>query len=80
MLGQILYFIVILKMGVEGAAVATLLITNSYGYIDNMFIFTERIEEPKLQFTLSIFDQGNIQKNTDDWNSSWSSINCHYFI
>lgn len=49
-------FIVILKMGVEGAAVATFL-SQALTAILTIVYFYRRIEEPKLQFTLSIFNK-----------------------
>ena len=54
-------FIVILKMGVEGAAIATLL-SQTFTAILTIIYFYRRTEEPKLQFTLSIFDKEILRK------------------
>lgn len=54
-------FIVILKMGVEGAAIATFL-SQTFTAILTIVYFYRRTEEPKLQFTLSIFDKEILRK------------------
>ena len=54
-------FIVILKMGVEGAAIATFL-SQTLTAILIIVYFYRRTEEPKLQFTLSIFGKEILRK------------------
>ena len=54
-------FIVILKMGVEGSDIATLLY-QTFTAILTIIYFYRRTEEPKLQFTLSIFDKEILRK------------------
>lgn len=49
-------FIVIFKMGVEGAALATFL-SQILTAVLTIIYFYRRMEEPKLQFTVSIFDK-----------------------
>ena len=54
-------FIVILKMGVEGVAIATLL-SQTFTAILTIINFYKRIEEPKLHFTMKIFDKEILKK------------------
>ena len=54
-------FIVILRMGVEGAAIATLL-SQTFTAILTIICFYRRKEQPKLQFTFKIFDMHIFKK------------------